>query len=36
MLNSRKISIMIVHIVSAEHEFNLQGGGNRIVWFGLT
>lgn len=34
--NKGEIPIMLVHPASAGHGLNLQGGGNIIVWFGLT
>ncbi|AKA72322.1 SNF2-related protein [Clostridium scatologenes] len=34
--NRGEIPIMLVHPASAGHGLNLQGGGNIIVWFGLT
>ncbi|KGM99563.1 DEAD/DEAH box helicase [Clostridium botulinum] len=34
--NKGEILIMLVHPASAGHGLNLQGGGNIIVWFGLT
>lgn len=34
--NSGKISIGIIHPVSAGHGLNLQTGGSTLIWFGLT
>lgn len=34
--NEGKIPILAVHPASVGHGLNLQHGGNRLVWFGLT
>jgi len=34
--NQGQIPVMLAHPMSAGHGLNLQGGGNIIVWFGLT
>ena len=34
--NANKIKILLCHPRSAGHGLNLQHGGNRIIWFGLT
>ena len=34
--NAGEIPVALIHPASAGHGLNLQGGGNTIVWFGLT
>lgn len=34
--NEGKIPLLLAHPAGAGHGLNLQGGGNIIVWFGLT
>ncbi len=34
--NNGEIPLLLVHPAGAGHGLNLQGGGNIIVWFGLT
>jgi len=34
--NAGKVPIMLAHPASVGHGLNLQDGGHRIVWFGLT
>ena len=34
--NSGKIAVALIHPASAGHGLNLQGGGDTLVWFGLT
>lgn len=34
--NGGKIPLLLAHPAGAGHGLNLQGGGNIIVWFGLT
>lgn len=34
--NKGKISVALIHPVSAGHGLNLQQGGSTLVWFGLT
>ena len=34
--NAREIPVALIHPASAGHGLNLQGGGNTLVWFGLT
>lgn len=34
--NAGKVQVMLAHPASAGHGLNLQGGGNIIIWFGLT
>lgn len=34
--NRGEIPILIIHPASAGHGLNLQGGGNILVWFGMT
>ncbi len=34
--NNGEISLLLAHPAGAGHGLNLQGGGNIIVWFGLT
>ena len=34
--NAGEISVALIHPASAGHGLNLQGGGNTLVWFGLT
>jgi SNF2 family DNA or RNA helicase len=34
--NAGKIQVLIMHPASGGHGLNLQGGGNIVVWFGLT
>jgi SNF2 family DNA or RNA helicase len=34
--NAGEIPLLVTHPASAGHGLNLQGGGNIIVWFGLT
>lgn len=34
--NQGRIEVLLAHPASAGHGLNLQGGGNIIVWFGLT
>ena len=34
--NAGEIPVALIHPASAGHGLNLQGGGNTLVWFGLT
>ena len=34
--NAGAIPVALIHPASAGHGLNLQGGGNTLVWFGLT
>ena len=34
--NAGEIPVALIHPASAGHGLNLQGGGNMLVWFGLT
>ncbi|WP_312340227.1 DEAD/DEAH box helicase [Anaerospora hongkongensis] len=34
--NAGKVPIMLAHPASVGHGLNLQDGGHRIIWFGLT
>jgi len=34
--NAKMIPVGLIHPASAGHGLNLQGGGNTIIWFGLT
>lgn len=34
--NAGGIPVTLIHLASAGHGLNLQGGGSAIVWFGLT
>lgn len=34
--NAGEIPVVLIHPASAGHGLNLQGGGNTLVWFGLT
>ena len=34
--NAGEIPVALIHPASAGHGLNLQGGGNSLVWFGLT
>jgi SNF2 family DNA or RNA helicase len=34
--NSGAVKVLLVHPMSAGHGLNLQFGGHRLVWFGLT
>lgn len=34
--NQGKLQVGLIHPASAGHGLNLQGGGNCLVWFGLT
>jgi len=34
--NRGEIKVLLAHPASAGHGLNLQGGGNTIIWFGLT
>jgi SNF2 family DNA or RNA helicase len=34
--NQGKLQAGLIHPASAEHGLNLQGGGNYLIWFGLT
>lgn len=34
--NKGEIPVAVIHPASAGHGLNLQGGGNTLVWFGLT
>ncbi len=34
--NAGRIAVALIHPASAGHGLNLQQGGNRLVWFGLT
>ena len=34
--NAGEIPVALIHPASAGHGLNLQGGGNILVWFGLT
>jgi len=36
MWNAGKIPIGVIHPASAGHGLNLQAGGSRLIWFGLT
>ena len=34
--NKGEIEVLLAHPASAGHGLNLQGGGNIVIWFGLT
>ena len=34
--NARELPVGLIHPASAGHGLNLQGGGNFLIWFGLT
>lgn len=34
--NEGKIPVLVTHPASAGHGLNMQKGGNRIIWFGVT
>lgn len=34
--NNRQIDILLAHPASAAYGLNLQGGGNHVIWFGLS
>lgn len=34
--NAREIPVLVTHPASAGHGLNMQKGGNRVIWFGVT